>query len=190
MGDLSETVWQRGRSDAIKWLGSLRLRFALIFVPAVAAFVANRAGLKGEDVVLITAATAALSLASVLLVAVISAPVRQRNEARDELRAIQATRDGRRAQLTEFLRQGRKLYKQRPDDVREWWKTTVKPWIVETSNFLEAHYGKAESEMFLSPSPPSAADIEGSVNPEHNRRRLNLNAQMEVLRRLLERFPV
>jgi len=190
MGDLSETVWQRGRSDAIKWLGSLRLRFALIFVPAVAAFAANHAGLKGEAVALITAATAALFLASVLLGAVVSAPVRQRDEARDALRAIQTTRDGRRSQLTEFLKQGRKLYKQKPTDVPEWWRTNVKPWIVETSQFLEAQYGKAEAEMFLSPPPPWAADIIGSVSPEHNQRLLDLNAHMEVLRRILERFPV
>jgi len=52
MGNLSETVWQRGRSDAIKWLEAAFGFGSLIFVPAVAAFVANRAGLKGEDVVL------------------------------------------------------------------------------------------------------------------------------------------
>lgn len=192
MGDLSGTVWQRGRSDAVKWLGDLWLRFAALFAALIGGITAYLTGLQGVAVALITPASGALFLLSVLLFAVISAPLRQRNEARAELRAIQAAKAGRRAQLSEFLRQGRKLYKDQPRDVEvtEWWRTKVKPWIVATSQFLEAQYGTAESEMFLSPSPPQAADIEGSVSPEHNRRRLGLNAQMTVLRQILERFPV
>ena len=124
-------------------------------------------------------------LAALWVGATISAPIRQRNEAREFVGQLVAARSN----LSTFIRDGRDLqYKVvRSDDELDSWLTNYDQWVANTGEAIEAVYGSAEQELFNTLEGVLAAHKSGSYNGHHNSKRLYLDYRLSTLRDLVRR---
>jgi hypothetical protein len=171
---LSESAWQRGLVDFKRLIGSVW--FWLLEVlggGAISAF----------DPLTGIAFMVTLVLLS-WMVTTITAPIRQRDEARA---AIGQTPNSER--LAQFIADGRALQHRivRTSEELVMWLSAYDHWVTETAAFVEVRWGIAERELFHTVENLQAAKIANAFDGQHNLKKLILDRRLQNLRELIQR---
>lgn len=188
MFDLDETAWARGAADAKRWRGMLRWQLAALVLAILAGVFANWRGIPPFWAAGIGAGSGVLLLVLQVLAAVVSAPYRQRDEARATVRELQG--DGRRfPTLREFHARGVRLRDATvekatyPD-----WRARAVSWTQNTEQCLSVDYGPGEVELFEHPNRDhDAGRLAHAVNPEHDGALKLLDARLRLIQTILDR---